>query len=76
MTRSVGGSLVPLLVVVGWIACVLWVLHDARSRARRGHRVTATLWQWDIEEPETWALATLLLWAVFFPVYLAARAES
>jgi hypothetical protein len=71
-----GGALLAFVVLVGWAASVVWVLYDARSMIRTGHRVTASIGSWDIEEPETWALASLVLWVLFFPMYLTARRQS
>lgn len=66
----------PLVLLGLLVLCSLWVLFDARSRATRGRRVTATLGTWQIEEPESWALLNLLVWVIFFPLYLRARSES
>jgi hypothetical protein len=71
-----GRALLAIVVVALWAACVVWVLLDARAMVRRGHRVTATLGRLHLEEPEAWAMANLLLWIVFLPLYLTARAES
>lgn len=71
-----GGALLAFVVLVIWAAAVVWVLYDARSMSRSGHRVTASIGSWTIEEPETWALATLVLWVLFFPMYLTARRQS
>jgi len=76
MSPRDGGALVSVVVLVVWAASVVWVLYDARSMVRRGHRVTASIGRWDIEEPETWALASLVLWVVFLPMYLTARGRS
>jgi hypothetical protein len=70
------GALLIVVVLVIWAASVVWVLYDARSMIRSGHRVTASIGNWNIEEPETWALASLVLWVLFFPMYLAARRQS
>ena len=70
------GALLPLLLVILVGACSLWVLHDARSRAQRGRPVTAVLGRWRIDEPEVWAIASLIVWIVFFPWYLSARSQT
>ena len=71
-----GGALPALVVLVVWAASVVWVLYDSRSMERSGHRVTASIGSWTIEEPGTWAVATLVLWVLFFPLYLTARRHS
>jgi len=71
-----GGALPVFAVLVLWAAIVVWVLYDARSMKRNGHRVTASIGSWRIEEPETWALASLVLRVLFFPMYLTSRRQS
>jgi hypothetical protein len=68
--------LVPLLMVCLVLACALWVLHDARERAGNGHRVGLYVGNLQLDRPETWAWACLLMWIFFFPLYLKARSES
>lgn len=68
--------LVPVVVISGLVACVLWVLHDARANAASGHPVTVHLGDFKIDRPEAWASACLVMWVVFFPLYLKARSES
>jgi hypothetical protein len=69
--------LVPVVaafVVVVVIACVdLWVLADARRWARVGSPVVFRLGSFSLETPERWAVACLLLFIFFVPIYAAAR---
>jgi hypothetical protein len=62
------------LVVVGVVVCfALWVLADARRWARRGTPVVVRLGSITIATPEAWAVACLLLFVIFGPVYVIAR---
>lgn len=67
---------VALVVVSALIACVIWVLRDARAHAATGHPVAVYFDNFQIEKPEAWAAACLVIWVVFFPLYLKARTES
>jgi hypothetical protein len=51
-------------------------MRDARVRAGKGRPVGAYLGGLQLDKPETWAIACLLLWILFFPLYLKARSES
>jgi hypothetical protein len=68
--------LIPLLALCLLGACALWVLRDARVRAGKGHPVGLYVGNLQLDKPETWAMACLLMWILFFPLYLKARAES
>jgi hypothetical protein len=68
--------LIPLVVMCLLGACALWVLRDARVRARHGQPVGLYVGNLQLDEPEAWALACLLMWILFFPLYLKARSES
>lgn len=70
---SVVGPVLLLLVV---LASDAWVFRDAASRAEQGRPVVAVLGPWELATPPAWMLACLLLWVVFFPLYLRARAET
>ena len=76
MTATEVPLLLSLLVVCCPAGCALWVLSDARKRERRGHRVGVYFPSFQLDRPETWAIACLLLWILAFPLYLRARAES
>jgi hypothetical protein len=68
--------LVPLVAVV-LVACVdLWVLADARRWARLGTPVVFRFGSFSVETPETWAVACLLLFVFFVPIYAVARRTS
>jgi hypothetical protein len=58
------------------IVCALWVLTDARARARAGHPVGVYFRNLQIETPELWAICCALLWVLVLPLYLRARSES
>ncbi|MFC8501609.1 hypothetical protein ACFUC1_04575 [Pedococcus sp. NPDC057267] len=69
-----GSSLLGgLLVAVAVTAASLWVLQDARSRARLRRPVVATLGGLTVDRPEVWATLCLLVVVVFLPLYLTAR---
>ncbi|MGO4691616.1 hypothetical protein [Glaciibacter sp. 2TAF33] len=65
--------LLPLLVGLVLVAVVVWVLQDARSREREHRPVSVTVAGVMIEQPQVWAALCVLLFAVVFPLYLAAR---
>jgi len=59
---------VTQLVVIVVLGSTVWVAVDARGRDWSRSSISGT--------PGGWALGTLLLWIVFFPLYLAARATA
>lgn len=69
-------ALVPLLLVGALVVCVAWVLRDARAHTVAGRPVVVRFGTVQIEQPEVWAGACLLVWVLFFPLYLKARSES
>jgi hypothetical protein len=76
MTVAEDVLLIPLLAVCLVGACALWVLHDARERSGIGRPVGLQVGNLQVDRPETWACACLLMWIFFFPLYLRARSES
>jgi hypothetical protein len=54
----------------------LWVLQDARARARLGRPVVATCGALTVDRPEVWAALSLVVVVVFLPLYLVARAAD
>jgi hypothetical protein len=54
-----------ILVIVG---TTVWVAVDASGRDWRGNSFASS--------PALWALGTLLLWIVIFPVYLVSRGRA
>jgi hypothetical protein len=62
------------VVVVGVIAGVaLWVLADARRWSRQGTPVVFRFGSATISRPEAWAVACLLVFVIFMPIYVVAR---
>ena len=68
--------LLPLLAVCAPALCALWVLRDARAHESVGHPVGVYFRTFQLDKPETWAMACLLVWIFAFPLYLKARIES
>jgi hypothetical protein len=65
------------LLVAGVAAITdLWVFLDARRWARRGTPVCLRVGAFVVETPEAWAVACLLLFVVFVPIYAVARRSS
>jgi hypothetical protein len=58
------GALVLLVVV----ASAIWVGFDAQARDFSNNSFASGAWQW--------AIGTLLLWLIVFPVYLVARERA
>ncbi|GAB3806882.1 hypothetical protein [Micromonospora zhanjiangensis] len=66
-------SIAVLLVMFG---SDLWVLTDARGRARRGDPVSVRIGNLRVETPEAWFLGCLVLWVIFMPLYLTATRRN
>jgi predicted amidohydrolase len=67
-------TFVAPLIAVGVIVCAdLWVFADARRWARRGTPVVFRYGGFAIGTPEAWAVACLLLFVIFMPIYAVAR---
>ena len=71
-----GVVLLQLVAVCFPILSALWVLRDARARAKVGHPVGIYFRNLQLDTPEAWAISCLLLWIFAFPLYLRARSES
>lgn len=67
---------VPPIGISALVASVAGVLRDARVHANTGHPVAVYLGEFQIEKPEAWASACLVMWIVFFPLHLKARSKS
>ncbi|MEO6886168.1 MAG: hypothetical protein ABI232_07785 [Jatrophihabitantaceae bacterium] len=63
----------PVLIALAVVTVDLWVFTDARRWARVGTPVVFRLGSLTIATPEAWALACLLLFIFFVPVYAVAR---
>jgi hypothetical protein len=62
------------LLIVGIVVCLdLWVLADARRWARQGSPVVFRFGSLTIGTPEAWAVACLLVFVIFMPIYVVAR---
>ncbi len=68
--------LAPLVVVGLVVGADLWVLSDARRCARQGTPVVLRFGSLTIGTPEAWAVACLLLFVIFLPIYVVARRSS
>ncbi len=67
------GALAPLLVLVVVLATDAWVYMDATAQENRGTPVIFSFGSFVVETPAAWFLASLVMWIVFFPIYLAGR---
>ncbi len=62
------------LVMASVVVCLdLWVLSDARRWARQGSPVVFRLGSLTMGTPEAWAIACLLAFVIFVPIYVVAR---
>ncbi len=65
--------LAPLLIASVVVCLDLWVLADARRWAGQGTPVVFRFASLAIRTPEGWAIACLLVFVIFVPIYLVAR---
>lgn len=68
-----GSALVPFLALLALLAMDRWVYVDAQAHAERGTPVIFRGGSLKVDTPAAWALVCLILWALFFPLYLASR---
>jgi len=66
-------ELVPIVVVLLVLGADIWVYTDAKTRAELGDPVIFSMGLVQLDSPEAWAVACLLLWVLAFPIYLACR---
>jgi len=66
-------QLVPILAVLVIIGTDVWVYTDARTRAEQGNPVVLSVGSIQLDSPEVWAVACLVVWVFCFPLYLATR---
>ena len=66
-------ALVPVIVIVLLLTTGLWVYNDAKRRELEGDPVAVSIGGLRIDTPLAWAASCTVLWAVAFPLYLAAR---
>ena len=70
-------TVVAPLVIAGVIVCVaLWVFADARHWERQGTPVVFRFGTLTISTPAAWAVACLVLFVIFAPIYAVARQSS
>lgn len=65
----------PLLIAVAAVCVDAWVFIDARRWLRAGTPVECRLGTLHIATPIGWALACVVLFVVFVPIYLVARRD-
>jgi hypothetical protein len=70
------GVLVSVAVLVVVLGTDLWVLSDARKRARLGAPVSVSIGNFEVSTPEGWFLGCVVLWVVFLPLYLTATGRN
>jgi hypothetical protein len=68
--------LVPILVLVAFLASDGWVYADARAHAKSGKPVVFSRGSLIVDTPAAWLALCLILWIVAFPVYLVSRDHS
>lgn len=73
MTSLFTVFLAPLAVACVVVTVDVWVFADARRLQRSGTPVVARAGSFAIETPEAWAIACLLLFVFFVPLYAVAR---
>jgi hypothetical protein len=66
-------ELVPIVVVVVILGADLWVYTDARTHAENGDPVVFSAGSIQLDSPEVWAVACLVLSVLCFPLYFASR---
>jgi len=71
-----GAGLTPLLVLGLGAAVDLWVYNDAKRQAALERPVVFRAGSLVVATPAAWAVACLLLWVVFLPLYAASRRTS
>lgn len=70
---SVAVLLIPAFVALLVVSVDVWVLTDARRWAQAGSPVVFRFGSLSIATPESWALACLVLFVFFLPIYAVAR---
>ncbi len=73
MSGVSAGALAPLLVLLVVLASDAWVYVDATAQESRGTPIVFSSGPLILETPSAWFLASLVVWIVFFPLYLAGR---
>jgi len=66
-------GLAALIVAIVVVCVDLWVFVDARHWALHGTPVVFRLGSFTLGSPEAWALACLVLFVFFVPIYAVAR---
>jgi hypothetical protein len=68
-----GAGLTPLLILGLGVALDLWIYSDAQRQAALGRPVVFRAGNLVVATPVAWAVACLLVWVVFLPLYVASR---
>lgn len=68
-------SLVPLLPILVIGGTAAWVYYDDKAQCERGTPVGFVLGSFRIDAPAAWAVACILMWLIFFPLYLTRRSQ-
>ena len=63
----------PLVVVGVILLADVWVFVDARRWAEQGSPVRFQFGSFAIETPQAWAIACVLVFILFMPIYAVAR---
>jgi hypothetical protein len=66
-------ELVPIVAVLLIVGTGVWVYTDARTRAAEGDPVVLSIGSIQLDSPEVWTVACVILWVLAFPAYLASR---
>ena len=68
-------ALMPIMVVLVVIGSDVWVYADSRTRAQQGDPVVLSVGSRQLDSPELWLVACLVLWVFTFPLDLASRSH-
>ena len=66
-------ELVPIAVVIVILGADVWGYTDAKAHAERGVPVVFSVGSIQLDSPEIWAVACLVLSVVCCPLYFASR---
>jgi hypothetical protein len=68
-------ELIPIIAVLLVVGTGVWVYTDARTQAEEGDPVTLAIGSIQLDSPEVWTVACVILWVLAFPAYLATRSH-
>ncbi len=69
-------AVLPILIALAYLTSDYWVYSDAKARSEMGRPVVLSIGRLELNTPAVWAMAILLLWIVFFPLYLISSGQG